>query len=165
MLSPVTCRIVAVLALQACVPLGRAMIPDPATRWVTGPTEVGLLDVSGPRCAGGTLVVRVMAVVGSSSCNRAGEVRAFVDADRRQVTVSGTVDTQVSDAPLGCTADFGVKTSTLSVVLPQPGTWSFVAERHSAALGGPDGTAAARLGVEIAESCAGRGDESARPLD
>lgn len=97
-------------------------------RWVSEPTEI--LDLKGPATArvGQPVELAVQVVVGSSSCNRPGEVRVEVDEASRTVTVRAT--RLKADADIPCTDDYGWVRKTASFTPGAAGTYRVHAERY-----------------------------------
>lgn len=102
----------------------------PDVRWVSEPTEI--LDLEGPATAqaGTPVEVKVQVVVGSSSCNRVGEVFVDVDEASRTVTVRATRLTAQADSPMPCTDDYGWTAKTAMFTPASAGTYHVVAERY-----------------------------------
>ncbi|MNT76180.1 hypothetical protein D3C72_2151540 [compost metagenome] len=67
-------------------------------------------------------------VVGSSSCNRVGEVTLAVDDVARTVTVRATRLTAQADPPIPCTDDYGWTSRKASFTPQATGTYHVVAE-------------------------------------
>ena len=101
---------------------------QPSIHWVSGPTEI--LDLRGPSTAtvGTAVELTVQAVIGSSSCNRAGEVSLEVDDAARRVTVRATRLTAQSDGELPCTDDYGWKAHKVAFTPKSVGRYLVTAE-------------------------------------
>lgn len=114
---------------------------DANVRWVSEPTEI--LDLRGPVTAvsGVPVELEAQVVVGSSSCNKLGELTVSVDEASRIVTLKATRLTAVAEPPIPCTDDYGWMKKTVSVTLPAAGTYLVKAERFKAGFGFPDGRA------------------------
>ncbi len=110
---------------------------DPEVRWVSESTEI--LDLRGPAAAriGTPVALTVQVVIGSSSCNRAGEVLLDVDDAARTVTVRATRLAAQADPPIPCTDDYGWKSQTASFTPAQAGTYRVVAERYKPGFAAP----------------------------
>ena len=110
---------------------------DPAFRWETEPTSI--LDLKGPSEApvGAAVTLQVQAVIGSSSCNRAGEVLLDVDHGARTVGVRATRLAKKADQPLACTDDFGWTTLTATFSPLSTGTYRVTAQDFKAGYGLP----------------------------
>lgn len=102
---------------------------NPTIRWVSESTEI--LDLRGPATGkvGEPITLTVQAVIGSSSCNRAGEVEVTVDDAARRVQVRATRLTAQSDGELPCTDDYGWKGHEVSFTPRAAGPYEVTAER------------------------------------
>lgn len=123
---------------------------DAEIRWVSEPTEI--LDLRGPATAVAGVPVELEAqmVVGSSSCNKPGELMVSVDEGSRIVTLKATRLTAVAESPIPCTDDYGWVKKTVSVTLASAGTYAVKAERFKAGFGFPDGrTSQGELVLEV----------------
>ena len=110
---------------------------NPEVRWVSEPTEI--LDLRGPVTApaGTPVELTVQVVVGSSSCNRVGEVFLDVDDASRTVTVRATRLTAQADSPIPCTDDYGWMGKTASFTPQATGTYQVVAENFKPGYAAP----------------------------
>lgn len=110
---------------------------DPEVRWVLEPTEI--LDLRGPATAvaGQAVELTVQAVIGSSSCNKPGELTLEVDAAARTVTVRATRLAAQADPMIPCTEDYGWQRQTATFTPAEPGTWRVLAERFRPGFGAP----------------------------
>jgi|GEM_PF-1793539 len=97
-------------------------------RWVSEPTEI--LDLEGPLTGrvGMPVELKVQVVIGSSSCNKVGEVFVDVDEASRKVSIRATRLTAQADSPIPCTDDYGWTAKTASFTPASAGTYSVVAE-------------------------------------
>jgi len=145
------------LALVGCQELSgfltaqRPRQSDPAVRWVSESTEI--LDLRGPATAqaGTPVELTVQIVIGSSSCNRVGEVLVDVDDTARTVTVRATRLTAQADPPIPCTDDYGWTSKTASFTPASTGTYRVTAQGYNpgyAAPGEPEPKGA--LDIEVA---------------
>ena len=109
----------------------------PNVRWVSEPTEI--LGLQGPETAqvGTPVGVTAVVVVGSSSCNRVGEVFLDVDEAARTVTVRATRLKAESDGELPCTDDYGWTSKKASFTPQAPGTYRVLAQRYKPGYGAP----------------------------
>lgn len=130
------------LALGGCLSLGLAGCQDlnaffsqqqprqgtPEVRWVSEPTEI--LDLQGPAAArvGMPVELTVQVVIGSSSCNRMGEVLLDVDDAARKVIVRATRLTAQAEPPIPCTDDYGWTSKKASFTPAATGTYLVVAQ-------------------------------------
>lgn len=103
--------------------------PQATIRWVSESTEI--LDLRGPATGtvGEPVELTVQAVIGSSSCNKAGEIEVAVDDAARRVTVRATRLTAQSDGELPCTDDYGWKAHQVTFTPRAAGAYEVTAER------------------------------------
>ncbi|MNR81414.1 hypothetical protein D3C72_121560 [compost metagenome] len=101
---------------------------NPEVRWVSEPTEI--LDLQGPVTTqvGTPVELTVQVVIGSSSCNRVGEVFVDVDDAARKVTVRATRLTAQADEPIPCTDDYGWTAKKVDFTPAATGTYLVVAQ-------------------------------------
>lgn len=109
----------------------------PAIRWVAEPTEI--LDLRGPAAGrvGEPVELTVQAVVGSSSCNRAGEVVVEVDDAARRVRLRATRLAARSEGELPCTDDYGWKAHAVTFTPRAAGRYEVTAERFKPGFAAP----------------------------
>lgn len=112
---------------------------NPAIRWVSEATEI--LNLQGPASVktGAPVTVSALIVIGSSSCNRPGEVQVDVDEASRVITVRATRLKAAADEDIPCTDDYGWTEKSASFTAPAPGTYQVVAEGFQAGFGLPEG--------------------------
>jgi hypothetical protein len=110
---------------------------NPDVRWVSESTEI--LDLRGPATAqvGVPVELTVQVVIGSSSCNRVGEVLLDVDDAARTVTVRATRLTAQADPPIPCTDDYGWTSQKASFTPMATGTYRVVAQAFKPGYGAP----------------------------
>lgn len=123
------------LGLGACANLESLLLPQQTprqdasdVRWVSEPTEI--LDLEGPLTGrvGTPMDIKVQVVIGSSSCNKVGEVFVDVDEASRTVTVRATRLTAQADSPIPCTDDYGWTAKTASFTPASAGTYRVTAQ-------------------------------------
>ncbi len=112
---------------------------NPDVRWVSESTEI--LDLRGPATAQVRVPVEVtvQVVIGSSSCNRLGEVLLDVDDAARTVTVRATRLTAQADPPIPCTDDYGWTSEKATFTPMTTGTYRVLAQGFKPGYGAPGG--------------------------
>lgn len=123
---------------------------DPSVTWVPEPTEI--LDLKGPSQAvvGSAVVLTVQGVIGSSSCNRFGEVTLEVDDVARTVSVAATRLAKKADVPIACTDDYGWTSATASFTPQATGTYHVTAQNFKSGYGLPgEGPTSGMLDIEV----------------
>ena len=110
---------------------------NPDIRWVSEPTEI--LGLQGPETAkaGSPVEVTAVVVIGSSSCNRVGEVTLDVDEAARTVTVRATRLKAEAEGELPCTDDYGWTSKKARFTPQSPGTYQVVAQGYKPGYGAP----------------------------